>query len=153
MLPAAGGFTLLELVLVLFVMALAGLVVYPDMKPMLDGVRVRSSVNKTASFFDGTRTRSVLSNETLVVALAEDGKGFVVTPEGDEEKNVDAIVVEAAESGTLEEIVIEPEQIRYFPKGSSSGGEITFKRNGNTVSTIEIGSFTGLARIVSGDSR
>lgn len=147
------GFTLLELVLVLFVIALAALVVYPDMRPTLEAVRVKSSIKKTAAFLDGLRTRAVLNNETLVVALAEDGKGLVVTPEGEEEGKGETMIVEAVESGPLEEMAVEPEQIRYFPKGSSSGGAITFIRSGSTVSTIEIGSFTGLARIVTGGSR
>jgi general secretion pathway protein H len=141
------GFTLLELVIVLFVLALASVVVYPDLKPMLEAARLTSTVRETAAFLDGIRTRAVLDGRTLTVSVDEDGTGLVVTSADGEDTTAEDLHVGGGNAPVVERLEMEPETIRYFPGGSSSGGEVSFLKADRTVASVRVGSFTGLADI------
>jgi len=146
--PSA-GFTLLELLLVLFVLSLAGVIVFPSLQPLLSRAGVESTARKAASFLDDVRRQAVQSGRVFEVRFDDEGGRLVARPEGASDGAGDGEVVagERAFPGLPGESSLEPETVRYYPHGSSSGGVLTFRRGETEMFRVVIGSFTGLARL------
>ncbi len=132
------------------VVALAGILIFPDLGPALQRLKSDGALKRTASFLDDTRRRSVATGKILVVTL-----------EGEEERRI-AVREEGAAEGTVAEmpgpdgaafLELDPGEGRYFPQGHSSGFQLTLGTVREERVRIEIGSFTGLARIVDEKSR
>lgn len=143
----SGGFTLLELVLVLFVFALAGLLVYPDLQPLMQRTSTEADLRRVVSFLDDVRSRAVAGGRILKVVHDDEGHRLVALVRGGEETIVHRRLPE-----NLRLLGMKPEELLYFPQGNASGGVLTFAaEDGDSRSRIEIGSFTGLSRTVEGE--
>ena len=127
------------------VVALAGVLIFPDLGPALQRIKADGALRRTASFLDDTRRRSVASGKILVVTL-----------EGEEEMRITVREAGTAE-GTVAEmpgpdgaefLELEPGEGRYFPQGHASGFRLMIGTVGEERVRIDVGSFTGLARIV-----
>jgi len=134
------GFTFIEIVLVLVLLAAAGVVVAPAIRPALDSVRAEASVRRTASFLDDARRRAVLERRVLVVHC---------------EPGAERLVLLGAASGErafpvpppVEIVSCRPEEMRYFPQGSSTGMILLLRDSGGRERHVAVGTFTGLSRI------
>jgi prepilin-type N-terminal cleavage/methylation domain-containing protein len=134
------GFTLIEIVLVLVVLAVAGVMVAPAIQPALDSVRVEAAVRRTASFLDDARRRSVLERKVLVVECRAGEERLVLlgSAAGDRAFQVpEAVAI----------VSCRPEEMRYFPQGSASGMTLTLRDRRGRERSLSVGSFTGLSRI------
>lgn len=138
-----GGFTLVEMSLVLLLLSFAVLLVLPRMQPLLQSTRKEASMRRIAGFLDGVRTRAVSTGKTLTLTRDEDDNRLIVREEEGGAGNVDSIEV----PGAVGSFSLEPEVIRYFAQGHSSGLVMTFLDEEQRTSRIEVGSFTGLSRI------
>ena len=139
------GFTLLELLLVLMVVALAGVFVFPNLDPALQRVKSDGALKRTTSFLDDTRRRSVASGKTLIVTLeGEEERRITVREAG----TTEGTVAEMPGPDGAEFLELEPGEGRCFPQGHASGFHLTVGTAGGERVRIDIGSFTGLARIV-----
>lgn len=72
------GFTLIELVVALFVLALAAAVVTPPVGRGIETLRVRSEVAGVASFLRAARERAITRRDALEVAVEADGHALVL---------------------------------------------------------------------------
>lgn len=138
--PARTGFTLIEIVLVLVVIAIAGVLAYPALQPALESARAEGATRRTAAFLDDVRRRSVLGRATLDVrCLVDEGRLDVLgAKEGPREFRVP------------EEVVLvscRPERVSYYPQGSSTGLELLLRDRRGQERVIAVGAFTGLAAI------
>ena len=138
-----GGFTLIEMSLVLLLLSFAVLLVLPRMQPLLQSTRKEASMRRIAGFLDGVRTRAVSTGKTLTLTRDEDDNSLVVREGKGDEGRVDSIEV----PGAVGIFTLEPEVVRYFAQGHSSGLVMTFLDEEEHASRIEVGSFTGLSRI------
>lgn len=143
MMRGRGGFTLLELLMVLMVISLAGALVYPNLAPHLQRTSREAALRKMSSSLDDLRRQAVAGGKVLVL-LFDDEKGrLLLSEEGAGEKSREFGVPEG-----LEVFSMDPKLLYYFPQGHSSGALLeTGDEPGRTV-RIEVGSFTGLSRIV-----
>ena len=120
--PAA-GFTLLELLAVLLIMALVTAVVVPSLGDGT-GVEIRSAARNLAAGLRQTRNHALNDNRSATLALDVDKREFHLPGERRVRKlpkRVD-IVLFAARS---EQLSAQRGAIRFFPDGSSTGGRIT----------------------------
>ncbi len=147
--PSA-GFTLLELLLVLFVLSLAGAIVLPSLQPLIARTGIESTARKAASFLDDVRRRAVQTGRVMTVTLdGEEGRlvalpeGTGESPPGEEGGAEVAFSLAAPAEGTT----LLPQEIRYFPQGTSSGGVLAFHRDGAEILRVTVSSFTGLATL------
>ncbi|MDB4285391.1 prepilin-type N-terminal cleavage/methylation domain-containing protein [bacterium] len=141
------GFTILELLLVLMMMALATALVLPNLNPALQGTRREAALKKTVAALDDVRRRAVTSGRILTVTMDEEGKNrLLVAGGGEEEDSFEAIDI--PDGAEIVELV--PDEARYYPQGHSSGLVLTVKTGRERLHRIEVGSFTGLARIEDG---
>ena len=143
--PSSRGFTLLELLLVLAVIALAGVIVFPDLNPALRRTRDEAALRRTVTLLDDLRRRAVATGDTLVVTAGREGRSLLVSSPGGEDQTLE----EELPRG-VEVLKFEPRETRYFPQGHASGLTLAVKTGSGREATIEVGSFTGLARIADG---
>ena len=134
------GFTFIEIVLVLVLLAAAGVVVAPAIRPALDSVRAEAAVRRTASFLDDARRRAVLERRVLVVHCKPGEERLVLLGAASGER---AFPVPPA----VEIVSCRPEEMRYFPQGSADGMTLLLRDRGGRERSLGVGSFTGLSRI------
>jgi len=134
------GFTLIEIVLVLVLLAVAGVVVAPAIRPALDSVRAEAAVRRTASFLDDARRRAVLERRVLVVHCKPGEERLVLLGAASGER---AFPVPPA----VEIVSCRPEEMRYSPQGSATGMTLVLRDRGGRERSVAVGTFTGLSRI------
>ena len=143
---AAGGFTLLELLVVLAVASLLLIVVPPSFSKALAHAELKAAARDVAATLRSARERAVATQADTIVTfdLARRlygpgrGGGYRTLP-----KAVD-VKVFAAESERRSPAVI---GIRYFPDGSATGGRVTVSRLAHTY-YVDVSWLTGRVRIM-----
>lgn len=138
--PARAGFTLIEIILVLVVLAIAGVLVYPALQPSLESARAESAARRTAAFLDDVRRRSVLGRAEIEVRCRpREGRlelsGAASGPR----------TFQVPEEMSL--VSCRPDRLRYFPQGSSTGMALLLRDQRGRERRVAVGAFTGLASI------
>jgi hypothetical protein len=133
------------MLLVLLLISLAGALVYPNLQPHLQRTRSEAALRKITATLDDLRRRAVAGGKVLVLTFEEEGGDLLLREEGSGEEPEALPVPEG-----LEIVSMSPALLRYFPQGHSSGAVLKTGERRGVSYRIEVGSFTGLAR-VSGD--
>ncbi|GGO80155.1 hypothetical protein GCM10011348_16230 [Marinobacterium nitratireducens] len=160
--PRQAGFTLLELMVVLVMASLMLSLVVPRFAAVLPGVELKSYTQKTAALLRKLRSQAMA--ESRLVALSLDSEAHQIRVSG-----LDApiavpedISLTLNDDGSLalgNEIVL-PESfgvsealpsIRFYPDGSSSGGDLTLTSAGGGYA-IRVDWLTGQVSIDDGDN-
>jgi general secretion pathway protein H len=135
------GFTLLELVVVLFVVVLGFSVIGLNLSSGSDTTEIKAAARDIVSALRYARGQALMTHRETTVTLDLEGNSYTVSgrdklyqiPEG-----IDVTVVTAQTELTGEGSA----SIRFFPDGSSTGGRVTLER-GQTVWKIDINWLTG----------
>jgi general secretion pathway protein H len=132
------GYTLIEVVAVLLVLALAAGLVAPAVGRSVDALRTRAEIAGVASFLRGARAHAITREAPCEVRVDRDARMLVLhTGEtGRVTKRVSAalrIVAEAGPAGT----------IIFYPHGRSSGGQLRIEAPGPRVYVLTIDAMTG----------
>ena len=133
-----GGFTLIEIVLVLLVLSLGVALTVPALGPALESVRAEAAARRAASFLDDARRRAVLKRVTVTVTCIPD-EGLLRV-EGE-----DGAVFMVPERSEIVSCI--PESLIYFPQGYASGGVVLLRDPRGREQRVTVGSFTGLTRV------
>ncbi|MGZ5013398.1 MAG: GspH/FimT family protein [Methylobacter sp.] len=135
------GFTLLELVVVLFVVVLGFSVIGLNLSSGSDTTEIKAAARDIVSALRYARGQALMTHQETTVALDLASNSYTVSgrdklyqiPEG-----VDVTVVTAQTELTGKGAA----NIRFFPDGSSTGGRVTLER-GQTKWKIDINWLTG----------
>jgi general secretion pathway protein H len=134
------GFTLVEIIAVVALIALATTVVVVSVGTGLEGARVRAASKEVAAALRFTRTQAIVKREAQVLVVDVEnrtykapGREAIALP-----RQLEIKLLTAAEE-LLDDGV---GQIRFFPDGSSTGGHIELMR-GDAVWRIDVGWLTG----------
>ena len=125
---SATGFTLLELIAVLLILALVAVIVVPSLGGGA-AIELESAARSLAAGLRQTRNHALNDNRSAILALDVDKREFELPGEGRARRlpeRVD-IVLFTARSEQLGE---NRGAIRFFPDGSSTGGRITLSVDG-----------------------
>ena len=138
---AQAGFTLLELLVVLVIMALAATAVMSVGRSSLESARVRSFMVETEAMFRDARTAAIESRVQTAVMIDTKGRRLSVAGGGR--------VLEIPRGVSLDAKVAVPKDgglpsIRFFPSGGSSGGQLTFNFRGRSYA-LRVNWLTGRA--------
>jgi general secretion pathway protein H len=140
--PASSkGFTLLELMLVLFVVILGFSVIGLNISSGNDATELQSAARDLVSALRFAKGQALISHQETTVALNLNENTYIVS---DREKvysipdTIALTVVTAQEELTGKGMA----SIRFFPDGSSSGGRIKLERN-SALWQIDINWLTG----------
>jgi general secretion pathway protein H len=124
----AAGFTLLEMLIVIAILALATAVAMPIFARPSDGVRLQATARDLINALRLTRTMAIARNAEIALAIDVDKRTFA------------SAAIQAQSFGpdiTAELTFAAPEQsaqatggFRFFPDGSSSGGDVRLRLRG-----------------------
>ncbi len=122
------GFTLVELMVVLVIIALVMGLVATSMSRSISGAEARSATRQLVASLRYTRTRAIIDKSEQVFQLDTEkrsyqapGRKLVTLPKGVE------VTITTARSEITSEAV---SGIRFFPDGGSTGGHIELLVNG-----------------------
>ncbi len=135
------GFTLLELLVVLFIMVIGFTVVGINISTGENSTAIKAAARDMASALRYTRGQALLSHQeaTLSIDLSENNYSVSNRAEAYSiPKSIDLTVVTAQNELRSDSTA----NIRFFPDGSSTGGKITLEQ-GKTAWEININWLTG----------
>jgi type II secretion system protein H len=143
-----GGFTLLELIVVLFLAGLVAALVVPSFSGTLDSSRLRSGAAEVRSVLTLARTLAASGSRTRTVAF-DIGKGeFAVLGEARTYLLPEGVRIESARVGGA---VVEEETFRvlFFPDGSAEATEIVVSSASGGRFRVTVEPLTGIAEAMS----
>ncbi len=138
------GFTLVELLVVLVIAALALALVGTSISRSISGAEMRNAARKLAASMRYTRTHAILTREEQVFLVDTEQKTYtapkrdpVELPEGME------VLLTTARSELTSESA---GGIRFYPDGGSTGGNVKLEAN-DRIYTINVAWLTGEASV------
>jgi general secretion pathway protein H len=140
----SAGYTLLELILVMAVLAAASLAVTPAVGRAVDGIRVRAEVAGVASLLRWAREQAATHGQAREVIFDDRERALVVRrvaggPTGTVERRrqLSSLVTVAPPPGGL----LGP--ITFMPMGLSNGGSLRIEAAGPRVYLVTVDALTG----------
>ena len=136
------GFTLLELIVTLFVIALATAIVMPAVGRGTEGLRVRAEVAGFSAFLRGAREQAVTTRADLLVTVDPTAR-LVVEASADDQVRArhslpEGISIEADPPTAL--------TVRFSPEGFSTGGTFRIASAHGVAYRVTVDSLTGRVR-------
>jgi general secretion pathway protein H len=117
------GFTLLELLVVLAIMAMLLLIAIPPILSVLPQMEAKSGAREVAAALREARSRAILSNTEVIFSLDVNGHYFMIS--GDKQTHALPQDVNLSLYTAQQELVATTlGSIRFFPDGSSTGGRV-----------------------------
>jgi len=136
----AGGFTLVELMVVLVIAALIMALVGSSISRSVSGAEMRNAAKNLASSLRYTRTHAILVKSEQVFLVDTENRSYTA-PEHDSVKLPEGMNVQltTARSELTSEKV---GGIRFYPDGGSTGGRVLLEANGR-VYRVNVAWLTG----------
>lgn len=146
----ARGFSLIEILVVVALIAVAVTVVAVSIGDGLTGAKVKAASRDLAAALRYTRGQAIVKREQMTLAVDVDGRRYRAAGKSWVElpKDMDLKLFTARQE--LEEEGIG--RIRFFPDGASTGGHIDIIR-GQRVWRVDVNWLTGEIRILEQDDR
>ena len=135
------GFTLVELLVVLAVLALALAVVSPSLTGAIDSVRFKSAQRDLVSALRYARSRAVNSQQATSVEINVK-QGTMQVAGKQRTLSVPDDVVLTLVTAQREQLSAYEGAIRFYPDGSSTGGQVRFSQD-DQVWSISVDWLTG----------
>jgi general secretion pathway protein H len=136
---ARHGFTLLELLVVLVIIALAGSIIAFGVGGGLENMRLRAASKQLLAIMRHARDQAAsLKTKTSVEVDQETRRVLFQGGKGDYELPEDVLVKEKT-------------TIEFFPSGGSSGGEVVLENRRGRSYRVKVDRLTGVPRILQGD--
>lgn len=143
--PRSGGFTLLELVVVLFLLGLLYGLAAPMLRDGSTGLDMKTASRQLAAGLRKTRSIAVTEQREAVLTLDVEGRMFSLT--GDPKAYSLPKRLNLALFTAQSELVREKTGgIRFFPDGTSTGGRVTVSA-GEARQTVDVDWVTGRVAI------
>ena len=141
-----GGFTLLELLLVMALAAIMMVLVPPMVSSALPGTQLKSAARELAAGLRYARTHALTSREEAVLILDAEKRHFKITGRNRNYSIPESVDISmlTAESETRGDSV---GAIRFFPDGGSTGGRVNL-RHGERGFGVDVDWLTGKVRIL-----
>ena len=138
------GYTLIELVLVLAVLAIASFVAAPALGRAVDGIRVRTEVSGVASLLRWAREEAVTRGQPREVTLDADGQALLVRRAGgDTAAPVEKRRVLSSLVHVVPALGSAQPPITFTPRGRSSGGTVRLETVGPRIYLVTVDALTG----------
>ena len=136
------GFSLMELVVVLAILAIGAAVIAPRVGRTADGVRARAEVGAVAAFLRSAREHAVTRQQAMEVRLDDETHTLVVRQAGSTGKG--AVQVTLAVSSLLR-IAVDPPapSVTFLPHGMSTGARFVIATSEARAYVITVDALTG----------
>jgi general secretion pathway protein H len=136
---ARPGFTLIEVVVVVFLLGTAALIAVPTIGRGTEGLRVRAEVAGFSAFLRRAREQAITRRELRVVSVNALER-VVVDETADHEVRARRRVPDRM---TIETDAARPGGVRFFPEGLSSGGTFRLGLTGGVAYRVTVNRVTG----------
>ena len=141
---SAGGFTLVELLVVLVIIALMLGLVGTSISRNISGAEMRTAASKVAASLRYTRTRAILTKtEQVFLVDTEELTYKAAEREADELPEGVKVTLNTARSELTSEVA---GGIRFYPDGGSTGGNVLLEANGR-IYRVNVAWLTGEASV------
>lgn len=137
----AFGFSLLELIVVLAILAMATALVVPQRRVAMDGAAVESAAIQLASRLRLARAETIADSQDKTVTLDLDKKTYWLG-EQSQRQQIDQRIAVSLHDETFEWIGT-ARQIRFRPDGTATGGVIVLD-DGNWQASVSLDWLTGM---------
>lgn len=120
------GFTLIELLVVFLIIGTALAIAVPLLGPVSSETRVKSDIREFSAFLREARAEAISNNQDVVVTVDTTRRTYATSSaqnKGKFAKEVKLLVTAAA----VEQINSTTAGFRFFPDGSSTGGEVSLE--------------------------
>lgn len=136
----ARGFTLIEMLVVVALIAVATSLIAVVVSQSLDGAKVRAASRDLAAALRYTRSQAIVKREPQALTVYVEERGYQAPgrPRVELPRQMDMKLLTAAS----EQVDRGVGRIRFFPDGSSTGGHVELMREG-AVWGIDIAWLTG----------
>ena len=149
----SAGFTLLELIMVIVVIALGIAISFPALSRGTSALHLRSAGRDVLNVLRYAREKAITEQREMHLVVEKQGRQVVLTDELGEGGRSHAlprdIIVDSILAGS-EEINEGPLVIRFLPNGSSTPATIVLKSDAGGYLRIVTDPITGGARLLSG---
>jgi prepilin-type N-terminal cleavage/methylation domain-containing protein len=146
------GYTLIEVVVVLLVLAVTAGVVVPAAGQVADTVRIRAQVSGVASFLRFAREQAVTQHRAYEVQLDPEAHALVLRV-GDGAAAGPVRATRALSPTVRVEANLPPGRgITFYPQGLSSGGRLRIETAGRRVYVVTVDVLTGRVKSERGAS-
>ncbi|MBA3071950.1 MAG: type II secretion system protein GspH [Nitrospirae bacterium] len=148
---ARKGFTLIELVLVLFVIGIASALAVGILYRSMDNIRLKTSAKELSASLRYARSHAVAEKKIYSFVMNKNGYGLYTEQydksDTDYEKT-SLVFQKILPQGIIAEYQeIEDIRIDFYPQGDSTGGEIKLKNEKGSVMVITVEKITGKVKI------
>jgi general secretion pathway protein H len=141
---SAGGFTLVELLVVLVIIALMLGLVGTSISRNISGAEMRTAASKVAASMRYTRTQAILKKSEQVFLVDTENRTYQAG-ERDAEELPEGMKVEL--NTARSELTSETAGgIRFYPDGGSTGGNVRLEANGR-IYRVNVAWLTGEASV------
>lgn len=117
------GFTLFEVLVVMLIVALVAAASAPVISGRLGGVQQRTAARDLATVLRQTRGAAIAENRDLALAIDTETHTYAI--EGGPPRHLPESLSVSLFAAETERLGPTAGQIRFFPDGSSTGGEVT----------------------------
>jgi prepilin-type N-terminal cleavage/methylation domain-containing protein len=146
------GYTLIEVVVVLAVLAVAAAVVGPAVGRAANGVKARAEVAAVAGFLRSAREQAVTRQRPYEVVLEPEARALVLRGTG---READGSVQASRYLSPRLRMAAEPasaRQVTFLPQGMSSGARFRIDAPGRRAYLVTVDALTGRVRTEQGGS-
>lgn len=142
--PAARGFTLIELIVVLVLVGLVVALGAAAMSRQLPGQRLQQSARELASQLRYTRAQAIASGESQLFTLDARSREWQAGGKrrGRLARDIEVVAVGARNEQQREGVAA----VRFFPEGAATGGRFTLS-HGRAAWQIDVQWLTGEVRV------
>jgi general secretion pathway protein H len=122
------GFTLVELLVVVMILAVVATMSLPLISNSSDGLRLQTATGELAAALRATRATAIVRNAETTLVIDVDRRTFrsAVVSERSFAKDIDARMTFAS----IAQVGRSDGGFRFFPDGSSTGGDVTLSLHG-----------------------
>jgi general secretion pathway protein H len=142
----AGGFTLLEILIVLVIITLLLAVVPPMLSGALGTVQLRAAARDLAAGLGRARSAAIASQQEATLVVDVESRSYQVSGERQALQLPDHVAVKLFTAKSELESDSKG-AIRFFPDGSSTGGRVTLS-HGDLAYLVDVDWLTGRVRIL-----
>lgn len=140
--PARAGYTLMELVVVLALLAVTAALVAPAVGRTAEDVMARAEVASVAAVLRGAREQAVTRQQTIQVSLERDAHSLLLRHAGRDGQEGEPIRRTFSALLHTDSSAI-PAAIVFLPHGMSSGGRLTVETRGPRRYVVAVDPLTG----------
>jgi general secretion pathway protein H len=134
----SGGFTLLEMLVVLAITGLIAGLMYPQLQTASFAIQQRHAREQVAAGAEGARALAIRSGGTAMLTAMNGGAGLVISSAAGDWRRLSfgAPANGGADAAGTPRLALRPQRILFYSDGSTSGGQLQLTSPAGTITYV-----------------